>query len=52
MEHGVFDNDWKPANGNPQGETSYSIPPVTGRGLPQTMFTQVKKKDPNLQVSL
>ncbi|CAB3997821.1 nucleotide pyrophosphatase [Paramuricea clavata] len=50
MEHGVFNNSWNPANGNPDKETSYSIPPVTGRGRPQTIFSQVKKKDPNLQV--
>ena len=50
MQHGVFSNGWSPKNGDPSHETSYSIPPITGRGRPQTIFTEVKKKDRNLQV--
>ncbi|XP_028405103.1 ectonucleotide pyrophosphatase/phosphodiesterase family member 3-like [Dendronephthya gigantea] len=53
MEHGVFDNDWTVlTNGDPENETTYSIPPVSGRGRPETIFTQVKRKDPNLQTAM
>ncbi|XP_028404142.1 uncharacterized protein LOC114526818 [Dendronephthya gigantea] len=53
MEHGVFDNEWTvETNGDPENETTYSIPPVSGRGRPETIFTQVKRKDPNLQTAM
>ena len=50
MEHGIFTNGWTARNGDPKTDTTYSIPPVTGRGRPDTIFTQVKRKDSNLKV--
>ena len=51
LGHGILNNGWKLMNGDPPNETSYSVPPVSGRGRPDTIFTQVKKKDPKLWVS-
>ena len=52
MQHGVFSNQWSHKNGDPSDETSYSVPPITGRGLPKSIFTEVKKKDQKLQTAM
>ena len=50
MQHGIFSNSWKTESGDPANEITYSIPPVSGRGRPLTIFHQVKEKNRNLKV--
>ena len=52
MQTGIFSNSWVVENGDPNNSTSYSIPPLSGRGRPWTIFRQVKQKDSNLTVNM
>ena len=49
-QHGIYSNDWTAANGNSVGDTAFSVPPTSGRGRPQTMFSVVKLHDQTLKV--
>ena len=48
-QSGVYSNDWVPLDGNPPGNAE-NLPPTSGRGLPQTLFSVVKDQDPNAKV--
>ena len=49
-QHGIYSNDWTAANGNSVGDTAFSVPPISGRGRPQTMFSVIKLHDQSLKV--
>ena len=49
-QSGVYSNYWTPIDGNPPGKAEH-LPPISGRGLPQTLFSVVKAQNPNATVS-
>ena len=46
---GVYTNDWTPVDGNPPGKAEH-LPPISGRGRPQTLFSAVKEQFPTAKV--
>ena len=46
---GVYSNDWTPVDGNPPGKAD-DLPPISGRGRPQTLFSAIKEQDPSAKV--
>lgn len=48
---GVYGNGWVIADGNPPGKTDH-LPPTSGRGRPQTLFSAVKEQDPSAKTAL
>ncbi|XP_028405180.1 uncharacterized protein LOC114527671 [Dendronephthya gigantea] len=45
-QSGVYSNYWTDVDGNPPGEAGH-LPPVSGRGRPQTIFSAIKEQDPS-----
>ena len=48
-QHGVYENSWIDPDGNPPTLTS-TLPPITGRGRPQTLFSVIKEHNQELKV--
>ena len=47
---GVYGNGWVISDGNPSSKADH-LPPISGRGRPQTLFSAVKEQDPSAKVS-
>ena len=50
MQSGIFGNSWTNFSGDPVNETTSSVPPVSGRWRPLTIFNPVKEQDRELGV--
>ena len=50
-QSGVYSNGWVIADGNPSSKSDH-MPPSSGRGRPQTLFSVLKGQDPSAKVSI
>ena len=49
-QSGVYSNSWVVDDGNPPDKAAH-LPPISGRGRPQTLFSAVKEQDPSAKVN-
>jgi hypothetical protein len=50
-QSGVYSNGWVIADGNPSSKSDH-MPPSSGRGRPQSLFSVLKGHDPSAKVSI
>ena len=50
-QSGIYSNAWVIADGNPSSKTEH-MPPSSGRGRPQTLFSVLKGHDPSAKTAL
>lgn len=52
-ESGIGSNRWKPRNGKEKKPESHNyLKPISGEGIPETMFKAAKKQDKKIKVHL
>ncbi|XP_028405072.1 uncharacterized protein LOC114527579 [Dendronephthya gigantea] len=50
-QSGVYSNDWVVPDGNPSGKAAH-LPPISGRGRPQTLFSVIKEQNATAKTAL